>query len=133
MNGAESAVKVAVENGIDTCFANPGTSELAFVNALDSVPGIRPILCLAEAVCAGAADGYGRMRGKPALTLLHLGPGLSNGLAYFHNARRAATPILNFVGDHASWHLKADAPLTTDIEALANTVSAWVKTSASAG
>jgi acetolactate synthase I/II/III large subunit len=131
MNGAESLLKTAAAAGIGICFANPGTTELPLVSALDQTGKIRPVLCLAEGVCAGAADGYARMSGRPALTLLHLGPGLANGLAYFHNARRAATPIVNVVGDHASWHLAADAPLTSDIEALARTMSVWVKTSTS--
>ncbi|MGH7882052.1 MAG: acetolactate synthase large subunit [Candidatus Dormibacteraceae bacterium] len=132
MNGAETIFETAASAGLDICFANPGTTELPLVSALDRVRSIRPVLCLAEAVCAGAADGYGRMKGKAALTLLHLGPGLANGLAYFHNARRAATPIVNLIGNHASWHLAADAPLTSDIEALARPMSVWVKSGSSA-
>ncbi len=112
--------------GIRVCFANPGTTELALVRALDDVPEIRPVLGLFEGVCTGAADGYGRVAGLPALTLLHLGPGLANGLANLHNARRAHSPILNIVGDHATWHLKFDAPLTSDIESLARPVSGTV-------
>src|SRR2546430_913445 len=95
MNGAEILLQTAAAAGIDTCFANPGTTELPLVGALDHIKKIRPVLCLAEAVCAGASDGFARISGKPALTILHLGPGLANGLAYFHNARSAATPIVN--------------------------------------
>src|SRR6202789_910334 len=115
MNGAESLVRTLVDSGVDTCFANPGTSEMHFVAALDKVPGIRPVLALFEGVVTGAADGYGGMAGKPAATLLHLGPGLANGLANLHNARRARTPLVNIVGDHASYHLAYDPPLTSDI------------------
>src|SRR5882762_8829790 len=122
MNGAESLIKVALAAGVDTCFANPGTTEMPLVAALDSVPGMRAVLCLFEGVCTGAADGYARMSRKPAMTLLHLGPGLANGLANLHNARRANTPLVNVVGDHTSWHLPYDAPLTSDIAALAATV-----------
>ncbi len=105
--------------GVEVCFANPGTTELPLVRALDAVPGIRPVLGLFEGVCTGAADGWGRLRGAPALTLLHLGPGLANGLANLHNARRARTPVVNLVGDMATWHRAADAPLTSDIASLA--------------
>ena len=119
MNGAESLVKTLVAGGVEVCFANPGTSEMHFVAALDKVPGIRCVLCLFEGVATGAADGYARMADKPAATLLHLGPGLANGLANLHNARRARTPIVNIVGDHATYHLQYDSPLTSDIEALA--------------
>jgi acetolactate synthase-1/2/3 large subunit len=132
MNGAESLLRSLVANGVDICFANPGTSEMHFVAALDRVPGMRPILALAEGVATGAADGYGRMMGKPACTLLHLGPGLANGLANLHNARRAATPIVNIVGDHAAAHLQYDAPLTSDIKGFAGPVSHWIKSSGSA-
>ena len=111
MNGAHAVLRTLVENGVDTCFTNPGTSEMHFVAALDDVPEMRPILALFEGVATGAADGYGRMAGKPAATLLHLGPGLGNGLANLHNARRARTPIVNIVGDHASYHQALDAPL----------------------
>jgi len=128
MNGAELIIKTALAAGIDTCFSNPGTTELPLVAALDSLPGIRPILGLFEGVCTGAADGYGRMLDKPAMTLLHLGAGLSNGLANLHNAKRAHTPILNVIGEHASWHLASDAPLIMDIQALAGTVSEWQRT-----
>lgn len=129
MNGAESLVRTLVAGGVEVCFANPGTSEMHFVAALDSVPGIRCVLCLFEGGATGAADGYARMTGKPAGTLLHLGPGLGNGIANLHNARRARTPMVNIVGDHATHHLQYDSPLTSDIEGLARPVSAWVRTS----
>ena len=109
MNGAQSLIKSLANCGVDMCFANPGTSEMHFVAALDSVPEMRAVLCLFEGVVTGAADGYGRVAGKPAATLLHLGPGLANGLANLHNARRANTPIVNVVGDHATYHLQYDA------------------------
>jgi acetolactate synthase-1/2/3 large subunit len=125
VNGAESLLATARDAGIEVCFANPGTTELQFVAAFDSVGGVRPVLGLFEGVCTGAADGYARMAGKPALTLLHLGPGFANGIANLHNARRAKSPIVNLVGDHATWHASADAPLTSDIEALAGAVG-WV-------
>jgi acetolactate synthase I/II/III large subunit len=129
MNGAETIVRTLVGGGIDTCFANPGTSEMHFVAALDRVEGVRCILGLAEGVVTGAADGYARMSGKPAATLLHLGPGLANGLANLHNAKKASTPVVNIVGDHATYHRSLDAPLTSDIEAAAQPFSHWVKTS----
>ena len=129
MNGAESVIRTLLEHGVDTCFANPGTSEMHLVQAIDAVPEMRPILCLFEGVCSGAADGYGRMTGKPATTLLHLGAGLGNGIANLHNCRRAATPLINVVGDHAIHHVAYDAPLTSDIEAVAKPVSAWIRTS----
>ena len=110
MNGAEIMVKTALAAGIEICFSNPGTTELPLVAALDSMPGMRAVLGLFEGVCTGAADGYGRMRDKPAMTLLHLGPGLSNGLANLHNAKRAQTPVFNVIGEHASWHRASDAP-----------------------
>ncbi|MCG8590972.1 MAG: acetolactate synthase large subunit [Proteobacteria bacterium] len=132
MNGAESLIRTSVDAGVDVCFANPGTTEMPLVLALDRVPGMRSVLGLFEGVCTGAADGYGRMTGRPALTLLHLGPGFANGIANLHNARRARTPVVNVIGDHASWHLDADAPLTSDIESLARPVSSWVERSASA-
>src|SRR3990172_7871176 len=119
MNGAERLIRTVAAGGVEVCFANPGTTELALVAALDAVPGVRAILGLFEGVCTGAADGYARMTGRPALTLLHLGPGFANGIANLHNARRAATPLVNLVGDHATWHLAADAPLASDIESLA--------------
>jgi acetolactate synthase I/II/III large subunit len=132
MNGAESLVATLVASGVEVCFTNPGTSEMHFVAALDKVPGMRAILGLFEGAVTGMADGYGRMREKPAATLLHLGPGLANGLANLHNARRAATPIVNIVGDHATYHLQYDAPLASDITGFARPVSAWVHTSMSA-
>lgn len=129
MNGAESLVHTLVGSGIDTCFANPGTSEMHFVSALDRIAGMRSILCLFEGAVTGAADGYGRMTERPAATLLHLGPGLAYGAPNLHNARRARTPVVNIVGDQAHGHRKLDAPLTSDIEALAGTVSHWFHTS----
>ncbi|MEJ8846363.1 acetolactate synthase large subunit [Variovorax rhizosphaerae] len=126
MNGAQSLVQTLVNCGVEVCFANPGTSEMHFVAALDSIEGIRPVLCLFEGVVTGAADGYGRIAGKPAATLLHLGPGLANGLANLHNARRASTPIVNVVGDHATYHLQYDALLTSDIVGFARPVSSWI-------
>ena len=132
MNGAESLVRTARASGIDLCLANPGTTEMQLVAALDAEPGVRAVLGLFEGVCTGAADGYARMTGRPAMTLTHLGPGFANGIANLHNARRANTPMLNVIGDHASWHLAADAPLTSDIAGLAAPVSAWVHTSKTA-
>ncbi len=126
MNGAESLVQTLVNCGVEVCFANPGTSEMHFVAALDSAPALRPVLCLFEGVATGAADGYGRIAGKPAATLLHLGPGLANGLANLHNARRADSPIVNVVGDHATYHLQYDAPLTSDVVGFARPVSSWI-------
>jgi acetolactate synthase-1/2/3 large subunit len=128
MNGADALCDTLLAAGVDTCFANPGTSEMHFVAALDRKPAMRCILGLAEGVVTGAADGYARMADKPAATLLHLGPGLANGLANLHNARRANSPVVNIVGDHATYHLEYDAPLTTDIEMLARPMSHWVKT-----
>ncbi|WP_346621298.1 acetolactate synthase large subunit [Blastococcus montanus] len=130
MNGAGALISTLVEGGVDVCFANPGTSEMHFVAALDRVPRMRGVLCLFEGVATGAADGYGRMTGGPAGVLLHLGPGLANGLANLHNARRAATPLVAVVGDHAGYHKAYDSPLESDIEALAGTVSGWVRRSA---
>ncbi len=132
MNGAESLMRTARAAGIDVCFANPGTTEMPIVVALDAVCGIRPVLGLFEGVCTGAADGFGRMAGRPAMTLLHLGAGLANGLANLHNARRARTPVVNVVGDHSTGHLQFDSPLKSDIEALAAPVSHWVRTSTDA-
>ncbi|MFD4630465.1 acetolactate synthase large subunit [Streptomyces sp. NPDC058284] len=126
-NGAQILVDGLVAGGVRACFANPGTSELHFVAALDGTPSLRPVLCLFEGVATGAADGYGRMTGRAACTLLHLGPGLAGGLANLHNARRAATPLVNVVGDHALRHKRLDAPLESDIGALARTVSAWTR------
>ncbi|MDA8051482.1 MAG: acetolactate synthase large subunit [Rhodospirillales bacterium] len=128
MNGAESLVHTLLKGGVDTCFANPGTSEMHFVAALDRVPGMRSVLGLFEGVVTGAADGYARMAGKPAATLLHCGPGLANGLANLHNARRAGTPIVNIVGDQATYHRPLDAPLTADTEGWARPVSGFVRT-----
>lgn len=132
MTGAEMLLRKACAAGVELCLANAGTTELPVVAAFDIVPGIRPVLGLFEGVCTGAADGYGRMKDRPALTLLHLGPGFANGIANLHNARRAGTPLINLVGEHASWHRHADAPLAMDIEALAKTVSGWVRTNQSA-
>ncbi len=130
MNGAESLVRTLVACGVDTCFANPGTSEMHFVAALDTVPGMRSILGLFEGVVTGAADGYARIADKPAATLLHCGPGLANGLANMHNGRRARTMMVNCVGDHATFHRPLDAPLTADTEGWARPVSGWVRTAA---
>jgi acetolactate synthase-1/2/3 large subunit len=127
MNGAEAVLKTLADAGVDVCFSNPGTSEMQMVAAFDREPRVRPVLTLFEGGATGAADGYGRMAGKPASTLLHLGPGLSNGGANLHNARRAMTPIVNIVGDHATYHRQYDAPLNSDIEALAKPHSIWVK------
>ena len=129
MNGAESVIRTLIAHGVDTCFANPGTSEMHLVQAIDAVPETCAILCLFEGVCTGAADGYGRMKGLPATTLLHLGAGLGNGIANLHNCRRAGTPLINVVGDHAIHHVAYDAPLTSDIEAVAKPVSNWIRTS----
>ncbi|MEM9620623.1 MAG: acetolactate synthase large subunit [Pseudomonadota bacterium] len=131
-SGAESLVQTLVDAEVDVCFANPGTSEMHFVAALDSNPEMRCVLGLFEGIVTGAADGYGRMRGKPAVTLTHLGPGLGNGLANLHNAKKARTPVVNVVGDHATFHRQFDAPLTSDVEGIARPVSGWVKVSQSA-
>jgi len=127
VNGAERLVSIAAEGGVEICFANPGTTEIPLVSALDRVGGVRGVLCLHENVCTGAADGYARLARRPAMTLLHLGPGLANGLANLHNARRARSPIVNIVGDHASWHLSADPPLAMDIASAARPVSDWYR------
>jgi acetolactate synthase-1/2/3 large subunit len=132
MNGAECLVETLVASGIEVCFANPGTSEMHFVAALDRISGMRAILCLFEGVVTRAADGYGRMAEKPACTLLHLGPGLANGLANLHNARRAATAIVNVVGDHATYHTRYDGPLASDVAGFARPVSRWIQSSPSA-
>lgn len=129
MNGAESLIRTLLNGDVDTCFMNPGTSEMHFVSALDDHPEIRSILCLFEGVVSGAADGYTRLAGKPAASLLHLGPGLGNGIANLHNAKKAYSPMVNIVGQHSTKHLEYDAPLTADIEALAWPVSNWVHTS----
>ena len=127
MNGAKSLLATLVGAGVEVCFTNPGTSEMHFVAALDEEDGMRAVLGLFEGVVTGAADGYGRMAGKPACTLLHLGPGLANGLANLHNARRARTPIVNVVGEHATYHRALDAPLTSNIEGFAAPVSGWIR------
>ncbi|MEV0263872.1 acetolactate synthase large subunit [Streptomyces sp. NPDC050617] len=127
MNGAETVLCSLLNNGVDVCFANPGTSEMQFVAALDRHPSMRGVLCLFEGVATGAADGYARMTGRPAATLLHLGPGLANGMANLHNARRAHTPVVNVIGDHARSHKELDSPLESDIDAAAATVSSWVR------
>ena len=132
MNGAQSLVHTLLASGVDVCFTNPGTSEMHFVAALDEAPGMRCVLALQENVATGAADGYYRMTGKPASTLLHLGPGLANGLANLHNAKKAGSGVVNIVGEHAIPHIALDAPLTSDIEGLARPVSHWVRTSTSA-
>jgi acetolactate synthase I/II/III large subunit len=132
VNGAQSLIATLAAAGVDVCFANPGTTEMSLVEALDDVGGVRPVLGLFEGVCSGAADGYGRMAGRPAMTLLHLGPGLANGLANLHNAARARTPLVNVIGEHATWHRGRGAPLETDIEGFARPVSKWVRTSLAA-
>jgi acetolactate synthase I/II/III large subunit len=132
MNGAESLVRTLIAGGVEACFTNPGTSEMHIVAALDRVNEMRCVLALFEGVVTGAADGYARMAGKPACTLLHLGPGLANGVANLHNASRAQVPIVNIVGQHATYHLKYDAPLTSDIEAIARPYSKWLRTSCAA-
>ncbi|MEM7336262.1 MAG: acetolactate synthase large subunit [Chloroflexota bacterium] len=128
MNGAQALINTLVEGDVDVCFTNPGTSEMHFVAALDQVRGMRAVLGLFEGVCTGAADSYARMLGKPASTLLHLGPGLGNGFANCHNAWRARSPMVNIIGEHATYHLKHDAPLTSDIEGIAAPFSGWVRT-----
>ncbi|QUD89558.1 acetolactate synthase large subunit [Phenylobacterium montanum] len=127
MNGADALLATLLANDVTACFANPGTSEMQFVAALDRQPAMRSVLCLFEGVATGAADGYGRIAEKPACTLLHLGPGYGNGVANLHNARRAHTPIVNVIGDHATYHRQYDAPLNSDIAALAAPNSVWVK------
>ena len=129
MNGAESLVRTLVNHGVTQCFANPGTSEMHLVQAIDKVSEFNASLCLFEGVCSGAADGYGRMKGIPATTLLHLGAGLGNGIANLHNCRRAGTPLINIIGDHAIHHAAYDAPLTSDVEAVAKPVSSWIRSS----
>ena len=132
MNGARAVIETLVASGVEVCFTNPGTSEMHFVAALDEVPEMRAVLGLFEGAVTGAADGYGRLAGHPAVTLLHLGPGLGNGIANLHNARRAHTPVVNIVGDHATTHLPFDPLLASDIESLARPVSAWFRKSTSA-
>ncbi len=132
MNGAHALVRTLVDTGVEVCFTNPGTSEMHFVAALDSAPQLRAVLCLFEGVATGAADGYARMAGKPAATLLHLGCGLGNGLANLHNARKGKVPVINIVGDHATYHVPLDAQLQSDIETVARNVSpGFVRTSKS--
>jgi len=132
MNGADALIETLAACGVTACFANPGTSEMQFVSALDRHPAMRPVLCLFEGVATGAADGFGRMAGTPACTLLHLGPGYGNGLANLHNARRAFTPIVNIIGDHATYHRRHDAPLSSDIAAIAGANSVWVRSAETA-
>jgi acetolactate synthase-1/2/3 large subunit len=127
VNGAHALIKTLVSSGVDVCFANPGTSEMHFVAALDDVPGMRVVLGLFEGVATGAADGYARVTGRAAATLLHLGPGMANGMANLHNARRARVPLINIVGDHATYHAQYDAPLNSDIETVARTFSGWTQ------
>ena len=132
MNGAQALIETLTKGGVELCLANPGTSEMHLVQALDQTPQMRSVLTLFEGVCTGAADGYGRMTGKPAATLLHLGPGLANGIANLHNARKAGTPLLNIVGNHPQYHMGYDAPLTSDIDTLARNFSAWTKSCSTA-
>jgi len=132
MNGAESMLETLVASGVEVCFTNPGTSEMHMVSAIGASQDMRSILCLFEGGCSGAADGYARMAGKPACTLFHLGPGLSNASANIHNARKAHAPMINLVGDHATYHKKFDAPLNSDVIGLSDPVSHWVRTVADA-
>jgi len=132
MNGAEALLTALVDSGIEVCFANPGTSEMHLVSAIGRTSGVRSVLCLFEGVATGAADGYGRMADKPAATLLHVGCGFSNGMANLHNARKAHSPVVNIVGNHATWHQPYDAPLSTDVPAHARICSNWVRVSESA-
>lgn len=127
MNGATALIETLADCGVELCIANPGTSEMHLVQALDSVPQMKSVLALFEGVCTGAADGYARMTGKPAATLLHLGPGLANGIANLHNARRANSPMINIIGNHPNYHIGFDAPLTSDIDTLARNYSSWIK------
>src|SRR5215212_9284693 len=131
MNGAQAMIRTLVDGGVTTCFTNPGTSEMHFVAALDTVPEMRGVLALFEGVATGAADGYARMADGPGATLLHLGSGLGNGLANLHNARKGHVPVVNIVGDHATYHTRYDAQLQSDIETVARNVSSWVRTSES--
>jgi acetolactate synthase-1/2/3 large subunit len=133
VNGAESLIRTVAAAGVDVCFANPGTTEMHLVQAIDDAGGVRPVLGLFEGVCTGAADGYARMAGRPAMTLLHLGPGMANGIANLHNANRGRLPLLSVVGDHSAEHRGRGAPLESDIEGLARPCSKWVRTSASPG
>ena len=133
VTGAEILVRTLVACGVDTCFTNPGTSEMHFVAALDRVEGMRCVLALFEGVATGAADGYARMTDRPASTLLHLGPGLANGLANLHNAHRALSPVVNIVGEHATYHRQHDPPLRSNIDALAGVYSSWSQSVESSG
>jgi acetolactate synthase-1/2/3 large subunit len=133
MNGAEALLAAMVDSGIEVCFANPGTSEMHLVSAMGRTDQMRAVLCLFEGVATGAADGYGRMADRPAATLLHVGCGFSNGMANLHNAKKAHSPVVNIVGDHATWHQPYDAPLATDVPAHARICSDWVRVSESAG
>ena len=128
-NGAQALLRTLVDAEVNVCFGNPGASEMHFVAALDDAPEMRAVLTLFEGVATGAADGYGRMADKPAATLLHLSSGLGNGVANLHNARKGKTPIVNIVGDHATYHLQYDAQLRSGIEAIAHNCSGWVRTS----
>src|SRR6187549_2544506 len=128
-NGAQALIRTLVDAGVTTCYSNPGTSEMHFVAALDSVPEMRGVLALFEGVATGAADGYARIAERPAAVLLHLGPGLGNGLANLHNARKGFTPVVNIVGDHATYHKQYNAQLESDIETVARNVSTWVRAS----
>lgn len=132
MNGARALIETLADCGVELCLANPGTSEMHLVQALDQVPQMRSVLALFEGVCTGAADGYARMTGKPAATLLHLGPGLANGIANLHNARKAGSPIINLVGNHPQFHIGYDAPLTSDVDTLARNFSCWIKSCSTA-
>src|SRR5271166_3930133 len=131
MNGAENLIRALLGSGVNTCFTNPGTSEIHLVAALDRITEVRCVLGLFEGVVTGAADGYARMTEKPAWTLLHLGPGFGNGLANLHNASRAQVPMINVIGQHATYHLRHDTPLNSDIEAIARPYSKWLRTSRS--
>ena len=126
MNASDALIKTLVKNGLEVIFANPGTSEMHLVASIDNNPEIRPVLGLFEGVVTGAADGYARMAEKSAANLLHLGPGLGNGFANIHNAKKARSPLINIVGDHATYHLKHNAPLTSDLDTLAKSASDWV-------
>ena len=126
MNASDALIETLISNGAEVVFANPGTSEMHLVAAIDSHPEIKPVLGLFEGVVSGAADGYARMSGKSAVNLLHLGPGLGNAFANIHNAKKAYSPMINIVGDHATYHLKYNAPLTSDLDTLAKSSSDWV-------
>ena len=132
MNGATALINTLADCGVEFCIANPGTSEMHLVQALDAVPRVKSVLALFEGVCTGAADGIGRMTGKPAATLLHLGPGMANGIANLHNARRANSPMINIIGNHPNFHVGHDAPLTSDIDTLARNFSCWIKSECTA-